>query len=55
MSHARADTAFTPAVKVAQQRDGSRAAYAGGLEGGATTVNHELGRQERDFVSAQRS
>ena len=55
MSHAYGDIAFTPAVKAAQQRDGSRAAYVRSYERGGETVNNELGPNEEDFVAAQRS
>ena len=55
MSNAFADIAFTPAVKAAQQRDGSRASYARNLEGGADTVNQRLGDDEAHFIAQQRS
>lgn len=45
MSHAFAEIAFTPSVKAAQQRDGSRSNYARNFEGDA----------EVDFITAQRS
>lgn len=45
MSHAFAEIAFTPSVKAAQQRDGSRSNYARNFEGEA----------EVDFIAAQRS
>jgi len=54
MSHAFASIAFTPAVKAAQVREGSRASYARGFEGGET-FNQALGPDERAFVAAQRS
>lgn len=55
MSHAFADIAFTPSVKAAQQRDGSRASYARNLEGPGETLNHRLGEAEADFIAARRS
>jgi len=55
MSHAFADIAFTPSVKVAQQRDGSRSGYAHSFEGDAETFNDRLGDAEADFIAAQRS
>lgn len=55
MSHAFADIAFTPSVKAAQQRDGSRASYARNLEGPGETLNHKLGGAEAGFIAAQRS
>jgi len=55
MSHAFADIAFTPSVKAAQQRDGSRASYARSFEGDAEVFNDRLGEPEADFIAAQRS
>lgn len=55
MSHAFADIAFTPSVKAAQQRDGSRAGYARNFEGGGEPANQRLGDDETEFISAQRS
>jgi predicted pyridoxine 5'-phosphate oxidase superfamily flavin-nucleotide-binding protein len=55
MSHAFANLAFTPAVKAAQQRDGSRASYARNFEGPGETFNDRLGEAEADFIAAQRS
>ncbi|WP_284617253.1 pyridoxamine 5'-phosphate oxidase family protein [Aquabacterium humicola] len=55
MSHAFADIAFTPSVKAAQQRDGSRAGYARSFEGDAEVFNDRLGEAEREFIAAQRS
>jgi uncharacterized protein len=55
VSHAFADIAFTPSVKDAQQRDGSRASYARNLEGPGEVLNHKLGDAEVDFIAAQRS
>lgn len=55
MSNAFAAIAFTPAVKAAQQRDGSRAAYARNLESDAETVNQRLGDDEAHFIAQQRS
>ena len=54
MSNAYADIAFTPAVQAAQQRDGSRAAYARNVEGNAAATNHRLGENETDFIAQQR-
>jgi uncharacterized protein len=55
MSHAFADIAFTPSVKAAQQRDGSRASYARNFEGPGEAANRRLGEAEADFIAAQRS
>ena len=55
MSHAFAQIAFTPSVKAAQQRDGSRAGYAQNFENDAEVFNHRLGQAEVDFIAAQRS
>jgi uncharacterized protein len=55
MSHAFADIAFTPSVKAAQQRDGSRSNYARSFEGDAELFNDRLGDAETDFIAAQRS
>jgi predicted pyridoxine 5'-phosphate oxidase superfamily flavin-nucleotide-binding protein len=55
MSHAFADIAFTPSVKAAQQRDGSRAGYARSFEGEAELFNDSLGEAETDFIATQRS
>jgi predicted pyridoxine 5'-phosphate oxidase superfamily flavin-nucleotide-binding protein len=55
MRHAFADIAFTPSVKAAQQRDGSRAGYARNFEAGDEVVNDRLGVAEADFIAAQRS
>jgi predicted pyridoxine 5'-phosphate oxidase superfamily flavin-nucleotide-binding protein len=55
MPHAFAEIAFTPQVKAAQQRDGSRAGYARSFEGGPEPFNDRLGDAERDFIAAQRS
>ena len=55
MSHAFADIAFTPSVKAAQQRDGSRAGYARSFEGDAPAFNDRLGEAELEFIAAQRS
>ncbi len=55
MSHAFADIAFTPSVKAAQQRDGSRSGYARNFEGEAEAFNDRLGEAEREFIAAQRS
>jgi uncharacterized protein len=55
MPHAFADIAFTPSVKAAQQREGSRAGYARSFEGEAEVFNDRLGEDEADFIAAQRS
>jgi hypothetical protein len=55
MSHAFADIAFTPSVKAAQLREGSRANYARGFEKDATPRNDRLGDAESEFIAAQRS
>ena len=54
MSNAYADIAFTPAVQAAQQRDGSRAAYARNVEGNAAATNQRLGENETEFIAQQR-
>jgi predicted pyridoxine 5'-phosphate oxidase superfamily flavin-nucleotide-binding protein len=55
MTHAFADIAFTPAVREAQARDGSRAQYARAFGGGGPVRNAEIGPDEADFIQAQRS
>lgn len=55
MSHAFAKIAFTPSVKAAQLRDGSRAGYARNFESGPDVVNDRLGAAETAFIAAQRS
>lgn len=55
MSHAFADIAFTPSVKAAQQREGSRAGYARNFEDNAEPFNDRLGDAEVEFIGAQRS
>jgi hypothetical protein len=55
MSHAFADITFTPSVKAAQHRDGSRAGYARHFEASGESVNDRLGEAETSFISAQRS
>ena len=55
MSHAFTHIAFTPSVKAAQQRDGSRAGYARNFEGNALPFNDRLGQAEVEFITAQRS
>lgn len=55
MSHAFAQIAFTPAVRAAQARDGSRAQYARAFETGGQKRNAELGPDETAFIQAQRS
>lgn len=55
MRHAFANIAFTPAVRDAQARDGSRAQYARAFESGDEVRNAELGADEASFIHAQRS
>ncbi len=55
MSDAFAEIAFTPAVKAAQQFDGSRAAYTRNFERGSEVQNERLGSDEVDFIAHQRS
>ncbi len=55
MRHAFANIAFTPAVRDAQARDGSRAQYARAFESGDDVRNAELGHDEAAFIHAQRS
>lgn len=55
MRHAFANIAFTPAVRDAQARDGSRAQYARAFESGDEVRNAELGPDEAAFIHAQRS
>lgn len=55
MSHAFADIAFTPAVRAAQVRDGSRSQYARAFESAGAVRNAELGPDEEAFIHAQRS
>lgn len=55
MRHAFADIAFTPAVREAQARDGSRAQYARAFETGDEVRNAEIGPDEAEFIQAQRS
>lgn len=55
MPNAFAEIAFTPSVKAAQQRDGSRAGYARSFESSAEVVNDRLGEAEAEFIAAQRS
>jgi predicted pyridoxine 5'-phosphate oxidase superfamily flavin-nucleotide-binding protein len=55
MSHAFANIAFTPAVRAAQSRDGSRAQYARAFEAEDEVRNAEIGPEEAAFIQAQRS
>jgi len=55
MSHAFAELAFTPSVKAAQQRDGSRAGYARNFKSDTEVFNGRLGEAEAYFIAAQRS
>lgn len=54
MAHAFASIAFTPAVREAQTRDGSRAQYARAFDGPGLQ-NAALGAAEAAFIAAQRS
>jgi uncharacterized protein len=55
MPNTFADIAFTPAVKAAQQRDGSRASYARNFERAGAATNQRLGDDEAHFIARQRS
>jgi predicted pyridoxine 5'-phosphate oxidase superfamily flavin-nucleotide-binding protein len=55
MSHAYANITFTPTVRAAQARDGSRAQYARAFESGGALDHAELGPEEAAFIQAQRS
>lgn len=55
MSHAFAAIAFTPSVKAAQLRDGSRSGYARSFEGDAGVSHAHLGDAEIEFIRARRS
>lgn len=55
MRHAFANIAFTPAVRAAQARDGSRSQYARAFESGSDVRNAGLGPDEEAFIHAQRS
>jgi predicted pyridoxine 5'-phosphate oxidase superfamily flavin-nucleotide-binding protein len=55
MTHAFANIAFTPAVREAQARDGSRDQYARAFESSGHVRNAELGPDEADFIQSQRS
>ncbi len=55
MRHAFATIAFTPAVRDAQARDGSRVQYTRAFESGDEVRNAELGPDEAAFIHAQRS
>jgi predicted pyridoxine 5'-phosphate oxidase superfamily flavin-nucleotide-binding protein len=55
MGHAFAEITFTPAVRAAQARDGSRAQYARAFESGGAVHHAELGPDEAAFIHAQRS
>ena len=54
MSNAYTDITFTPAVQAAQQRDGSRAAYARNVQGSGAATNQYLGDNEASFIAQQR-
>lgn len=55
MPHAYARIAFTPAVKAAQQRDGSRAGYARNFEEDEGVTYALLTEREREYLEAARS
>jgi hypothetical protein len=55
MSHAFADITFTPSVKAAQERDGSRVDYERAFAGDTGRHHERLGEAERSFIEAQRS
>jgi predicted pyridoxine 5'-phosphate oxidase superfamily flavin-nucleotide-binding protein len=55
MSNAFAAIAFTPSVKAAQEKDGSRANYARHFERAGEVSNNRLGAAEAEFIAAQRS
>ena len=55
MSHAFADITFTPSVKAAQERDGSRADYESAFDDGDVRHHERLGPAERAFIQAQTS
>ena len=52
MTHAFADIAFTPAVRMGQERMGSRAARAR-MDDGLDRVKHGLGAAEAAFIAAR--
>lgn len=54
MSHAFAHIAFTPTVRLAQARDGSRAQYARAFEAEGNSRNAEIGPDEAAFIGDQR-
>jgi uncharacterized protein len=55
LSHAFATLAFTPAVREAQAREGSRAQYARAFKSADSATHAELGPDEAAFIEAQRS
>ena len=55
MPHAYAAIAFTPAVKAAQVRDGSRPGYARNFEEDDEVTHALLGEREREYLAAARS
>lgn len=55
MPHAYARIAFTPAVKAAQERDGSRAGYARNFEEDEEVTSQALGDRETEYLAAARS
>ncbi|MGE0744807.1 MAG: pyridoxamine 5'-phosphate oxidase family protein [Rhodospirillales bacterium] len=54
MPHGFAEIAFTPTVKMLQERLGSRASYAR-MESGPDAVNRHLGAEEAGFIAARDS
>lgn len=55
MSHAFANIAFTPSVRDAQVRDGSRAHYARSFEADPEPSHAALSANEAQFIQSQRS
>jgi uncharacterized protein len=55
MTHAFASIAFTPAVRAAQERDGSRSAFARAYDDAGDAQDALLGAREAEFIAAQRS
>ena len=55
MPNAFAHIAFTPNVKAAQQRDGSRASYARNFESSDDVFNDRISEREASFIAEQRS
>lgn len=55
MPNAFSEIAFTPTVRAAQELDGSRGRFAHNEDRNEELTNYELGEQESEFISAQRS